>query len=105
MTDSPLADLQLSTISVSRRLTAQNIALRLPGSSIPHGSVRRHVCPECGRAFKRAAHLRVHGGTHSRAANIAIDGHAGIAGRHGCSTWPKILRGSEIRKNTTIGYY
>jgi hypothetical protein len=85
MTDSPLAGLQLSTIEATRRLTAQNIALRLPGSSARHDSVRRHVCPDCGRAFNRAAHLRVHAGIHSRVANVAMHGHATVAVRHVCS--------------------
>jgi hypothetical protein len=85
MTDSLLADLQLSTIDITRCLTAQNIALRLPGSSARHDSVRRHVRPDCGRAFNRAAHLRVHAGIHSRAAYIAMHGHATAVGRHICS--------------------
>ena len=77
MADSPLADLQSSTIDVTRRLAAQNIALRLPGSSARHDSVRRHVCSNCGRAFNRAAHLRVHTAIHSRLASEAV--------RHICS--------------------
>ena len=81
MADSPLTDLQLSTIDVTRRLTTQNIALRLPGSSARHDSVRRHVCPECGRAFNRAVHLRVHAGIHSRAVGIAVRHVCSICGR------------------------
>lgn len=77
MADSPLADLQLSTLDVTRRLATQNIALRLPGSSARHDSVRRHVCPDCGRAFNRAAHLRVHAAIHSRVAIAPV--------RHVCS--------------------
>ena len=77
MADSPLADLQLSTRAVTRRLATQNIALRLPDISARHDSVRRHVGPDCGRAFNRAAHLWVHAAIHSRVATAPV--------RHVCS--------------------
>ena len=77
MADSPLADLQLSTVDNTRRLAAQNIALRLPGSSVRHDSVRQHVCPDCGRTFNRAAHLRVHAAIHCRVATAPV--------RHACT--------------------
>jgi hypothetical protein len=79
MADSPLADLQLSTLDVTRRLATQNIELRLPGISARHDSIRRHVCPDCRRAFNRAAHLQVHAAIHRR---IAI-----APARHICSIY------------------
>lgn len=105
MTDSPLADLQLSTIDVTRRLTAQSIALRLPGSSARHDSMRRHVCPDCGRAFNGAAHLRVHAGIHSRAPDVAMHSHATVAVRHVCSICGRsYLSIDSLRRHTQRKY-